>query len=249
MAKLDCSAGRLAEARAHLREIMELFAQTGASLLLINCLELCVDLCAATRRWREAITVWAAWAAVRRAAWIHGEGQADELASEEEFQKPLGEAREALGLTLARAAEERGAAMTPAAAAEYVLLLVTEEPGEPAAEPGLPHLSARERELLTLVAQGRTNAQIAAQLSLSVRTVSSRLDRIRARTGCQRRADLTRLALQADLVLPAYRCASAAGRWHAPATRPALHRHRPRRDHRRLVDQPVANRSLSPHMP
>jgi DNA-binding CsgD family transcriptional regulator len=249
IAKLDCSAGRLAEARSHLREIMELFAQTGASLLLINCLELCVDLCAATRRWREAITVWAAWAAVRRAAWIHGEGQADELASEEEFQKPLGEAREALGLTLARAAEERGAAMTPAAAAEYVLLLVTEDPGEPAAEPGLPHLIARERELLTLVAQGRTNAQIAAQLSLSVRTVSSRLDRIRARTGCQRRADLTRLALQADLVLPAYRCAWAAGRWHAPATRPALHRHRPRRDHRRLVDQPVANRALSPHMP
>ncbi|HEX7266717.1 MAG TPA: helix-turn-helix transcriptional regulator, partial [Streptosporangiaceae bacterium] len=81
---------------------------------------------------------------------------------------------------------------------------------------------------LTLVAQGRTNAQIAAQLSLSVRTVSSRLDRIQARTGCQRRADLTRLALQADLVLPAYRCAWAAGRWHAPAMRPALHRHRPR---------------------
>jgi predicted ATPase/class 3 adenylate cyclase/DNA-binding CsgD family transcriptional regulator len=249
MAKLDCSAGRVAEARSHLREIMELFAQTGASLLLINCLELCVDLCAATRRWREAITVWAAWAAVRRAAWIHGEGQADELASEEEFQKPLGEAREALGLTLARAAEERGAAMTPAAAAEYVLLLVTEEPGEPAAEPGLPHLSARERELLTLVAQGRTNAQIAAQLSLSVRTVSSRLDRIRARTGCQRRADLTRLALQADLVLPAYRCAWAAGRGHAPATRPARHRHRPRRDHRRLLDPPVANRPLSPRTP
>jgi DNA-binding CsgD family transcriptional regulator len=216
---------------------MELFAQTGASLLLINCLELCVDLCAATRRWREAITVWAAWAAVRRAAWIHGEGQADELASEEEFQKPLGEAREVLGLTLARAAEERGAAMTPAAAAEYVLLLVTEEPDEPAAEPGLPHLSARERELLTLVAQGRTNAQIAAQLSLSVRTVGARLDRIRARTGCQRRADLTRLALQAGLVLPAYRCAWAAGRWHATATRPALHRHRPRLDHRRLVDR------------
>jgi predicted ATPase/class 3 adenylate cyclase/DNA-binding CsgD family transcriptional regulator len=217
MAQLDCSAGRLAEARAHLRETMELHAQTGASLLLINCLELCVDLCAATRRWREAITVRAAWEAVRRAAWIRGEGQADELASEEEFQKPLGQAREALGPALARAAEERGAAMTPAAAAEYVLLLVTGEPAEPAAEPARPRLSARERELVTLVAQGRTNAQIAAQLSISVRAVGSRLDRIRARTGCQRRADLTRLALQADLVLPAYRCAWAAGRWHAAA--------------------------------
>jgi predicted ATPase/class 3 adenylate cyclase/DNA-binding CsgD family transcriptional regulator len=200
MAKLNCSAGRLAEARACLREIMDLYAQTGANLLLINCLDLCVDLCAATQRWGEAITVWAAWAAVRRAAWIHGEGQADALAGEEEFQKPLREAREALGPTLARAAEERGAAMTPAAAGEYVLLLAGEEPDETAAEPGLPRLSTRERELVTLVAQGRTNAQIAAQLSISVRTVRSRLDRIRAKTGSQRRADLTRVALQANLV-------------------------------------------------
>jgi predicted ATPase/class 3 adenylate cyclase/DNA-binding CsgD family transcriptional regulator len=200
MALLDRYAGRLAEARAHMREVMELYAQTGASLLLINCLELCGNLCAAMRRWREAITVWAAFAAVRRATWIHGEGQADDPAGGEEFQEPLRQAREALGLTLARAAEERGAGMTPAAAAEYVLLLVAEEPDEPAAEPGLPHLSTRERELVTLVAQGRTNAQIAAQLSLSVRTVRSRLDRIRAKTGSQRRADLTRLALQANLV-------------------------------------------------
>jgi DNA-binding CsgD family transcriptional regulator len=66
-------------------------------------------------------------------------------------------------------------------------------------------LSTRERELVTLVAQGRTNAQVAAQLSISVRAVRSRLDRIRGKTGSQRRADLTRLALQANLVLPGRR--------------------------------------------
>jgi DNA-binding CsgD family transcriptional regulator len=37
-------------------------------------------------------------------------------------------------------------------------------------------------------------------LHISVRTVSSHLDRIRDKTGCHRRADLTRLALSADLV-------------------------------------------------
>ncbi|HEX7267664.1 MAG TPA: LuxR C-terminal-related transcriptional regulator, partial [Streptosporangiaceae bacterium] len=200
MAQLDFFAGRLAEARAHVREVIELFTQTGASLLLINCLELCVDLCAATRRWREAITVWAAFAAVRRATWKQGESQVDDPAGEEELPEPLQKAREVLGPTLAREAEERGAAMTPAAATEYVLLLVTERPDEQATAPDLPRLSTRERELVTLVARGRTNAQIAAQLSMSVRTVRSRLDRIRAKTGSQRRADLTRLALQADLV-------------------------------------------------
>jgi len=50
-----------------------------------------------------------------------------------------------------------------------------------------------------LVAQGSTDVQIAAELFISVRTVSSHLDRIRAKTGCRRRADLTRLALTAGL--------------------------------------------------
>ena len=55
-------------------------------------------------------------------------------------------------------------------------------------------------ELVTLLAQGRTDVQIAAQLCISVRTVRSHLDRIRDKTGYRRRADLTRLALNAGLV-------------------------------------------------
>ena len=85
-------------------------------------------------------------------------------------------------------------------AAEYALMLTAPAPPAAAAGPGLGRLSARERELVTLVAQGRTNAQIAAQLYISVRTVGSHLDRIRDKTGCRRRADLTRLALTEGLV-------------------------------------------------
>jgi DNA-binding CsgD family transcriptional regulator len=73
-------------------------------------------------------------------------------------------------------------------------------PAAPATPDGAAKLSPRERELLTLVAQGRTDAQIAAQLYITVRTVSSHLDRIRDKTGCRRRPDLTRLALTAGLV-------------------------------------------------
>ena len=146
--------------------------------------------------------MWAASAAVRQGTWIHDDSQAQGPAAEDEDEKreALDKAREMLQPAVARGAEQRGAAMTPAVAAEYVLMLLSEEPDRPAAEPVLAHLSADERELVRLVALGRTNAQIAAQFAISVRTVSSRLDRIRAKTGSQRRADLTRLALQANLV-------------------------------------------------
>ena len=108
-------------------------------------------------------------------------------------------AREALGPDRARAAEQRGAAMSMATAAEYVLMLTAPDPPPARAAPGAARLSARERELVTLVAQGRTDAQIAGQLYISIRTVRSHLDRIRDKTGCRRRADLTRLALAEGL--------------------------------------------------
>jgi DNA-binding CsgD family transcriptional regulator len=50
--------------------------------------------------------------------------------------------------------------MSLATAAEYALMLT--DPGPPRSAPGVSELSARERELVTLVAQSRTNAQIAA---------------------------------------------------------------------------------------
>jgi DNA-binding CsgD family transcriptional regulator len=90
--------------------------------------------------------------------------------------------------------------MTLGTAAEFAVLLSA--PGTPTLDTplGLAQLRPREQELVTLVAQGRTDAQIAEQLYISVRTVRSHLDRIRDKTRCRRRADLTRLALQASLV-------------------------------------------------
>ena len=136
--------------------------------------------------------------AVLDAQQISGDTPADARRREEALRT----IRQALGLDRARAAEQRGAAMSLDTAAEYALMLTAPAPGPPAAAAGtgLDKLSARERELVTLVAQGRTNAQIAAQLYISVRTVGSHLDRIRDKTGCRRRVDLTRLALAAGLV-------------------------------------------------
>jgi DNA-binding CsgD family transcriptional regulator len=191
MVLLDLRAGRAGDAAAHLREAIRLALRTGTWHPYH--LDYCGHLCAATGRPAEAVTMWAAYAALI----THVDWPGDARPREE----PLRAARQALGPARARAAEERGAAMSRATAAEYVLLL-TEDPGlrQPPDAAGLGGLSARERELVTLVAQGATNAQIADRLYISARTVSSHLDRIRDKTGARRRADLTRLALAAGLV-------------------------------------------------
>jgi predicted ATPase/DNA-binding CsgD family transcriptional regulator len=194
MVIVDLHAGRVQDAVAHLREGLQVNVRTGGWGELLGCLEACGYLCAATGRPAEAVTIWAAWAALFRQ-----QGYADAPAEVRRRDEPLRAARQALGTDRTRAAEERGAAMSLATAAEYALML-TAPASRQGPPPGLAKLSARERELVTLVAQGRTDAQIAAQLYISVRTVSSHLDRIRDKTGCRRRADLTRLALTTGLV-------------------------------------------------
>ena len=143
----------------------------------------------------DAATIWAA-----HAACLCADGLIDVPHDARRRQEPLARARSKLGYERAQAAERRGAAMSLATAAEYELLLAAGDPATPQAPPELSQLSPREHELVTLVARGGTNAQIAIQLYISIRTVGSHLDPIRDKTGCRRCTDLTRLALQAGLV-------------------------------------------------
>ena len=194
IADLDLRAGRTGDAAAHLRDGLHIAVRTGIWLHLRTGLSQCGELCAATGRAAEALTLWAACATVDQ-----HHGPTDPPWSVPRREEQRRQARQALGPGRARAAEDRGAAMSITTAAEYALMLTDPGPPQPAA-PGSAQLSARERELVALVARGRTNAQIAAQLYISVRTVASHLDRIRDKTGCRRRADLTRLALTMGLV-------------------------------------------------
>jgi predicted ATPase/DNA-binding CsgD family transcriptional regulator len=194
LAELDQRAGRLPEAAVHLREALELSVRIASPMRLIDCLNNCGHLCAATSRWADAVTMWAAFVACLKEI-----GMTDRPAAQERRRGPLRRAEQALGSDRTRAAEQRGRDMTLATAAELAILLAGADAQAPA-PPDLGQLNARERELVTLVAQGRTDAEIAGQLHLSVRTVRSRVDRIRAKAGCPRRADLIRLALQGGLV-------------------------------------------------
>jgi predicted ATPase/DNA-binding CsgD family transcriptional regulator len=192
---LDLDAGRLADAAAHLQESVQVALRISDQTELLNCVDNCGHLCTATGRWADAITLWAALAAHTERAGLT-DPQDDALRRRE----PQREAARALGAARTREAEQRGAAMTLTIAAEFAAMLTSTDAAAPqAAQPGT-QLTRRERELVTLVAQGCTDVQIAGRMSISIRTVRSHLDRIRNKTGCRRRADLTRLALQADLV-------------------------------------------------
>ena len=71
-------------------------------------------------------------------------------------------------------------------------------PAEPAGPPD--DLSARELDVLRLIALGHTNAEIAKQLYLSVRTVESHRAHIQRKTGRSTRAELVRYALDHELI-------------------------------------------------
>ena len=72
-------------------------------------------------------------------------------------------------------------------------------PGDGAA-PGTPELTPREREVLTLVAQGRTNGQVAKQLFISTKTVSVHVSNILAKLGASGRTEAAALARDRGLL-------------------------------------------------
>ncbi len=195
LAELDQRAGRIAEAAAHLREALEIATRTGNRLRMIDCLNNCGHLCAGTQRWADAITMWAAYDA--RLADL---GMSDLPATAERRREPFLAAARSLGPDAVKAAEQRGQDMTLATAAELAMLLAGAGPAGQAPQPALAGLTADEQDLVVLVAQGRTDAEIARQLRLPVRTARSQVNRIRDKAGCRRRADLIRVALQAGLV-------------------------------------------------
>jgi DNA-binding CsgD family transcriptional regulator len=69
-------------------------------------------------------------------------------------------------------------------------------------DPGRDVLTPRELEVLTLVAESYTSAEIAASLVISPRTVDHHRANIAAKLGTHRQMDLLRYAIRRGLVAP-----------------------------------------------
>ena len=72
-------------------------------------------------------------------------------------------------------------------------------PQAPACGAELKDLTDREREVLTLVAQGLSNAEIAGQLSISPATAKTHVGHLLTKLGCRDRVQLVIIAYQAGL--------------------------------------------------
>jgi DNA-binding NarL/FixJ family response regulator len=66
-------------------------------------------------------------------------------------------------------------------------------------EPALDRLSARDLEILRLLASGKSLSEIADALGLGYKTVANTCTQIKAKLGVARTADLVRLALEAGV--------------------------------------------------
>ncbi|MFJ8926115.1 response regulator [Streptomyces sp. NPDC102364] len=85
----------------------------------------------------------------------------------------------------------------------YVHHLPADAGTPPAADPRIASLTDREREILTVIAQGWSNSEIAQRLHLAESTVKTHVSRILAKTGARDRVQAVIVAYDAKLVEPA----------------------------------------------
>jgi DNA-binding NarL/FixJ family response regulator len=104
-------------------------------------------------------------------------------------------------LPLALQAVMRGETyLTPTISKSVVERILEKEDDEPGPLEGL---TARQREILQLIAEGHSTKEIAAMIDISVKTVESHRLRMMDRLGIHDVPGLVRFAMRAGLVLPA----------------------------------------------
>ncbi len=96
-----------------------------------------------------------------------------------------------------RTVADGGAIFSPGIAQRVLGYLNPPEPTTP--KLAFDELTAREHEILELIAQGQTNAEIAARLNLSPKTVSNHISNVLLKVQATDRAKLMLMALEAGM--------------------------------------------------
>jgi DNA-binding NarL/FixJ family response regulator len=110
-------------------------------------------------------------------------------------------------LDLAVRSVARGEFYLSPAVSKHVLAVYLQRAGEPSApsagdSPSIDRLTARQREVLQLIAEGRTVKQIAQTLGISAKTVETHRAQIMERLAIYDLAGLVRYAIRAGIIAP-----------------------------------------------
>jgi DNA-binding NarL/FixJ family response regulator len=96
-----------------------------------------------------------------------------------------------------RHVHEHGSYFDPRLSGRLLLNAFSTDSGSGA---GAPQLNERESAILRLVAQGRTNAEIARELNYSSHTIKFHVSEMLDKFGVKRRTELVRMAVERDLL-------------------------------------------------
>ncbi|MEU8249703.1 response regulator transcription factor [Nonomuraea sp. NPDC048916] len=99
----------------------------------------------------------------------------------------------------------RGEALLSPSVTRRLIEEYVSTPPRPVPGPGLERLTDREREVLSLVATGMSNDEIAVHLTISHATAKTHVSRIMAKLGARDRAQLVVHAYESGLVTPGSR--------------------------------------------
>ena len=143
---------------------------------------------------RQAARGYAAAARLRAAA-----GGTMDAADLPDYEQHLGALRAELGQAEFDTAWAQGQGLTLEQATQAALAELVGGPTPPAAGPHLGGLTARERQVAALIAQGQSNRQMAEALVVSVRTVETYVTRILNKLGLDSRVQIATWAVAQGL--------------------------------------------------
>ncbi len=197
LARVVLAGGEWTEARAFYEESREIATALKDMLLIASCLEGLASMAAQEGQFQWAARLWGAVEALRESIKV-----SLPRISRQEYERAVALARTRLGEKAFTSAWREGRAMTP----ERAFAWQEHEAGAPAfsaistqAATYPAGLTAREVEVLRLVAHGLTSSEIARELNISEKTVAHHLTHIFNKTTSENRAAAAAFAIHHGL--------------------------------------------------